>query len=51
MSKETKAEGNEAHCETLQGKELRLCLSNWHDSNTKLRNLDRLGTSCCNLQD
>jgi len=49
MSEWAKTKRDETHCETLWGKELQLCFPNWHDSHTKLDNLDKLGTSCCNL--
>ena len=42
----TKEKGNGTHCETLLGKEPRMCFPNWHDSHVKLHELDKLGTSC-----
>jgi len=49
MSEWTNAKGDETRCKTLIGKELRLCFPKLHDSQDKLDNLERLGTSCCIL--
>jgi len=50
MSEWTKAKGDEACYETMLGKEFWLCFSKWHDSQDKLDNLDKIGTSCCILK-